>query len=186
MPVDQPLVLSCGCWPMRLLLLLLLPLHPSLPTFPPHHCWKSSPELKRAGIRKLSRLHSSSNRFCSGVPARKAARHTPVEAKGGGETSRHPHACRLNRQARHRPDRQRPADAHCLLSAPTCEQQAVLCRIGAQFGVELAACILQAVPLINHQVAPPHSAQAWPVEGSAGHSGVQAAAKSWLVELWAA
>ena len=36
---------------------------------PPHHASKSSPESKRVGMRKLSRLHSSPMLFWRGVPA---------------------------------------------------------------------------------------------------------------------
>ncbi len=38
-----------------------------------HQVLKSSEELKREGMRKLSSDHSSSSRFCSGVPASRRA-----------------------------------------------------------------------------------------------------------------
>lgn len=122
-----------------------------------YHSSKSSPESNSEGIRKLSRLHSSPTLFCSGVPA------------GGGTTSllaagfqagNHNSSQSEQQPIFARPGLPQPHRPPCC--PQTCEQQTVVSPVSAQLGVELAAGVLQAVPLVHADVAPVDTRQAGP------------------------
>lgn len=117
-----------------------------------HQAAKSSEELKRSGMRKLSSDHSSSSRFCSGVPAARGAGGGGREHDANDRHDRH-HGCFSAMRSKLEPAK---------MGACTREQQAVRCAVLPQLGVELAAGVLEAVPFVDDNVAPGHVGQARP------------------------